>query len=188
MKGTILGIRDSVHFVFSRAGQTHPTPFDRFQRPIGHRQRDSDRPQVQFSNGSNPFEPTLFKPLSTRRWPLNFSESRPFHNMLTALWKSKILNGFPNRNSQQVNSCRSPVKMAACQPTRPVLRASLNDGSGARIAAGMPITGHPPGGRRQSPASAPTDRSVRISFTALREPAAPCRATAVVVGATGLAP
>src|SRR5215472_8621069 len=34
----------------------------------------SDRPQVQFSNGSNPFEPTLFKPLSTRRWPLNFSE------------------------------------------------------------------------------------------------------------------
>src|SRR5215471_8339100 len=74
MKGTILGIRDSVHFVFSRAGQTHPTPFDRFQRPIGHRQRDSDRPQVQFSNGSNPFEPTLFKPLSTRRWPLNFSE------------------------------------------------------------------------------------------------------------------
>jgi hypothetical protein len=51
----------------------------------------SDRPQVQFSNGSNPFEPTLFKPVSTRRWPVDFSETRPFHDMPTALRKSKIL-------------------------------------------------------------------------------------------------
>jgi hypothetical protein len=51
----------------------------------------SDRPQVQFSNGSNPFAPTLFKPVSARRWSVDFSETRPFHDMLTALWKSKIL-------------------------------------------------------------------------------------------------
>ena len=50
------------------------------------------------------------------------------------------------------------------------------------------------GGSRPPPA--PTERSVQISrttlfgrgFTALREPAAPGRATAVVVGATGPAP